>query len=199
VPDRPALVLGSAQPEADVDRDGAAAAGLEVVRRRSGGSAVVVGPGRLVWADVVLPAADPLWSDDVGIAPVWLGRCWAEALASVGVTDPVVHEGAMVRGRWGSLVCFAGIGPGEVLVGGRKLVGISQRRTRAAALFQAAVLLRWDPAETVAGLAADPGAAADLADVAVGLADLTPEHRGLADAFIAAVAAAQGPRAATTR
>ena len=61
------------------------------------------------------------------------------------------------------------------------------------------MLLRWDPAETVAGLAADPGAAADLADVAVGLADLTPEHRGLADAFIAAVAAAQGPRAATTR
>ena len=37
----PAVVLGSTQPEATVDAGAAAAAGLDVVRRRSGGGAVL--------------------------------------------------------------------------------------------------------------------------------------------------------------
>jgi lipoate---protein ligase len=167
--DRPAVVIGSAQRESDVADGG----GLAVVRRRSGGSAVVVGPGRLVWADVVLPAGDPLWADDVGVAPLWLGRCWADALGQLGIEDLSVHDGAMARGRWGHLVCFGGVGPGEVLAGGRKVVGISQRRTRLGALFQVAVLLRWDPVETVGALAMPPGdrqqAIDDLAIAAVGV------------------------------
>ena len=31
-------------------------------------------PGEVVWVDVVIPAADPLWRVDVGEAFVWLGR-----------------------------------------------------------------------------------------------------------------------------
>ena len=31
---------------------------------------------------------------------------------------------------WSALVCFAGLGPGEVTLDGQKLVGLSQRRTR---------------------------------------------------------------------
>ncbi len=41
--------------------------------------------------------------------------------------------------------CFAGLGPGEVTIGGRKAVGISQRRTRAGARFQCVAYERWDP------------------------------------------------------
>ena len=48
-----------------------------------------------------------------------------------------------------------------MLVDGRKVVGISQRRTRAGALFQCAALTRWNPAHTLALVRADdPGAAA---------------------------------------
>jgi lipoate-protein ligase A len=43
-------------------------------------------------------------------------------------------------------VCFAGTGAGEVTVRGRKVIGMSQRRTRAGALFQCAALIRWDAA-----------------------------------------------------
>ena len=50
-----------------------------------------------------------------------------------------VHDGPMAGGRWAELVCFAGLGPGEVLVAGRKLVGISQRRTRHGSRFQCMV------------------------------------------------------------
>jgi lipoate-protein ligase A len=165
-----ALVLGSAQPADHVDPEAASRSGLVVVRRRSGGSSVVVGPGRVAWLDVVLPSGDPLWEDDVGRAPLWLGRAWAIALADLGVASPSVHAGPMQRPPWSRYVCFAGTGPGEVGTPAGKVVGISQRRTRAGALFQCGVLLRWDPVEAVSGLAIDRDAAArELSSAAIGL------------------------------
>lgn len=152
----PALVLGSTQSPEVVDAGATAAAGIDVVRRRSGGGAVLVEPGGVVWVDVVVPPGDPLWDDDVGRAAHWLGRCWAEALGRCGVVGADPHEGPLVRTPWSDLVCFAGIGPGEVLVGGRKVVGTAQRRTRHGARFQCAALLRWDPAALVALLRLDP-------------------------------------------
>jgi len=54
-PVRPALVLGSTQAEALVDLGEAARLGVDVVRRRSGGGVVMVGPGDPLWVDVVVP------------------------------------------------------------------------------------------------------------------------------------------------
>jgi lipoate---protein ligase len=139
VPERSAIVLGSAQPETDV----VPVDGVDIVRRRSGGGAVLVEPGDIVWCDVVIAASDPLWQVDVGRAFYWLGHVWAETLHDLGVADAHVHEGALVGNDWSRKVCFAGLGPGEVTVEGRKIVGISQRRTRAGAMFQCAVLLHW--------------------------------------------------------
>ncbi len=122
------------------------AAGVEVVRRRSGGGAVLVGPGSVVWVDLVVAATDPLWSVDVGRSMWWVGEAWAEALEAAGLGDVSVWKGPMLRTAWSSLVCFAGLGPGEVIDNARrKLVGIAQRRTRHGALFQCACVLRWDP------------------------------------------------------
>jgi lipoate-protein ligase A len=169
----PALVLGSGEPEAHVDREAVATAGVAVVRRRSGGSSVVVGPGRVAWLDVVLPAGDPLWDDDVGVAPLWVGRAWAAALGDLGIGGASTHVGPMERAPWSELVCFAGTAPGEVRVPAGKVVGISQRRARGGALFQCGALLRWRPDEAVAPLAADRAAAVEaLAGAAVGIEDL---------------------------
>lgn len=150
-----AVVLGSTQPTDVVDARAAAAAGLEVVRRRSGGGAVLVGPGELVWLDAFVPAGDRLWSPDVGRAAHWLGRLWTGALATFAV-DSSWHGGGIVAAPWSRLVCFAGLGPGEVHVGGAKVVGLSQRRTREGALFSSAALLRWEPRALLAVLALDP-------------------------------------------
>lgn len=170
--ERPALVLGSTQAEAEVDHAALARTGADLVRRRSGGGAVLLDPGGSVWVDVVLPRHDPLWSDDVGVAFHWLGRAWAAALASLGVPAEA-HEGGLVTTRWSRLVCFAGLGPGEVTVGSAKVVGIAQRRTREGARFQCAVLHRWEPTATLSLLALAPGerheAAAELAGVAAGV------------------------------
>jgi lipoate-protein ligase A len=181
---RPAVILGSSQPEATIDAGRAAAAGVDVARRPSGGGAVLVVPGEAIWADVFLPAGDPLWRDDVGVAFHWLGRAWAEALTEVGVTARA-YEGPMRHSVWSKLICFAGVGPGEVLDAGSggKIVGLSQRRTRTHARFQCCALLRWDPAALVALLAAPPVEApvADLAEVASGVG---PDKGGaLVEAF----------------
>lgn len=141
---RTALVLGSTQPEADVDEAAVVSSGLEVTRRRSGGGAVLVEPGALAWIDVSLPSDDPLWEPDVGRSFWWLGEVWAAALAALGVHGARVHKGPSVATAWSRKVCFAGVGPGEVTVGGRKVVGMSQRRRRAACVFQCATLVRWD-------------------------------------------------------
>jgi lipoate---protein ligase len=143
--DRPAVVLGSTQSDDVVDRQLAATLGVDVVRRHSGGGAVLLVPGEVVWLDVILPVGDALWEDDVGRASRWLGMVWRAALSDLGVGGGNVHDGGLACGPLGKLVCFGAIGPGEVIVGVRKAIGISQRRTRAAARFQCLVYRVWEP------------------------------------------------------
>lgn len=145
-PERPALVLGSTQRDDVVATGEVGASGVDVVRRRSGGGAVLLDPDGTVtgaptlWIDVVVPRGDPLWLDDVGRSMGWLGDAWVRALAAFDI-HATVHRGALERTPGSRLVCFAGVGPGEVVVGARKVVGISQRRTRAGARFQCLVNL----------------------------------------------------------
>jgi lipoate-protein ligase A len=134
----PAVVLGSSQPATVVDAAACAAAGTEIVRRRSGGGAVLLVPGEVTWIDVIVPAGAPGWSDDVHGPMIWLGRHLAAAIGDLLGPDArlAVHERAMQTTTWSSIVCFDGLGAGEVTMAGRKLVGISQRRTRHAARLQ---------------------------------------------------------------
>ena len=167
----PALVLGSTQGHEVVDGAAADRAGVAVVRRRSGGGVVLVDPATTCWVDLIVPAGDPLWDDDVGRAARWVGEAWRSALADVGVGPLVVHEGALACGPLGRLVCFGTVGAGEVTTpDGAKVVGVSQRRTRSAARFQCAAYARWDPASLVELLALDPAGdgARSLAAAAVG-------------------------------
>lgn len=127
-PSDDALVLGSRQRDDVVDADACRRGGLSVVRRRSGGGAVLMRRDSVLWVDVVLPiGAGP---DDVRGSMVWIGECWRDVLAPVVQADLTVHRGGMESSPWSDLVCFAGVGPGEVLTGAGKLVGLSQRRTR---------------------------------------------------------------------
>lgn len=138
-PAGPSLVLGSGQREDDGLLARADAAGLPVVRRRSGGGAVLVVPGFVLWVDVLVPRYDPLWDDDVGRSAVWLGAVWRDALETLGVDAELVDRAS--RSAVGRTICFGGRAVGEVLVGGRKVVGVSQRRDRYGARFQCAALV----------------------------------------------------------
>lgn len=187
--DGPALVLGSSQPERQVDHAAAAAAGVAVARRRSGGGAVLVGPDEVLWVDVLVPVGDPLWTSDVSRGGWWLGEAWAAALASVTGAEPEAWRGPMLPTRWSPMICFAGLGPGEVTLNGRKVVGVSGRRTRRGVLFQTAALLRWRPAALLDLFALPPGVRAEaeeeIGEAAAGLgAGLAGDLR---DAFVAEV------------
>ncbi|MCY4069024.1 MAG: hypothetical protein OXE79_07965 [Acidimicrobiaceae bacterium] len=136
----PGLVLGSIQKSETADAGLAASAGVEVARRRSGGGSVLLLPEKQVWADFFITPSDPLWHDDVALAAGWVGRLWRDALSrhlpERESRRLSLHTGRAEADRWGRLVCFAGRGPGEVLAGDRKVVGVSQRRSRHRARFQ---------------------------------------------------------------
>lgn len=156
---RPALVLGSSQGSADVDEGFGRRSGVDLARRRSGGGAVLLGTDDHIWVDLVVPAGDVLADDDVVRAAAWVGELWVRALG----LGPLEDSGRLVRhdGRWsdrdlGARACFAAVGPGELVLDGRKVLGISQRRTRAGARFQCLAYRRWDP-ESLLGLLAGAG------------------------------------------
>ncbi len=173
----PALVLGSAQRHSDVDAAAARRAGVEVVRRRSGGGAVLVGPGQVLWVDLAIRAGDPLWDQDVSRAAWWVGDAWAAAIDAASLGPCTVWKSAMKASRWSGRICFAGIGPGEVLVSDQKVVGLSQRRTRHAALFQTAALLTWEPTSMVGLLDLDQDeAAAAVASLSQAARALGADH-----------------------
>ncbi len=184
-----AVVLGSTQRRASVDEDACAAAGVDIVRRRSGGGAVLVGATSLLWVDLVVPAGDPLWCPDVGEAAWWVGEAWSEALFRAGTGGTEVWKGALVRNRWSSLVCFAGLGAGEVVsASGQKVVGISQRRTRQGALFQCGCALEWEPQRLLGLLALDADErAAGLAELGQAVLAAGAERAGAIEAALVSV------------
>ncbi|TVR25312.1 MAG: lipoate--protein ligase family protein [Ilumatobacter sp.] len=182
VVDRPAVVLGSQQRTDVLDLEACGSAGVEVAHRRSGGGLVHLVPGEVLWVDVIVPTDHPSSTSDIRGSMVWMGERWAAALAHLGLTAGIaVHRGGMVASSWSDLICFAGIGPGEVLLDGHKLVGISQRRTRSAARFQCAVHLHADPTRVLPLLAAPLPPIDELPAVSVLAAD--PAGR-LVDALV---------------
>jgi lipoate-protein ligase A len=164
-PDDAAVVLGSRQTPDLVDAVECGRLGLDVVERRSGGGAVLVVPDQLVWVDLVAPHG--VAPDDVRGSMVWAGTVWRRALASFVASDRElsVHSGPMIATPWSELVCFAGIGPGEVLLDGRKLVGLSQRRTRDGVRIQG-TLYTSSPTIDLAALLRPPRPATPLPIVA---------------------------------
>jgi len=145
-------VLGSTQGEATIDPVGTRG-DLTVLRRRSGGGAVYVAPGAQVWLDLFVPADDALSDPDIGRAAQFAGELWVGALSEVlgpAGAGLAVHRGPLRTTPWSKLVCFSGLGPGEVTLAGRKLVGLSQRRDRRGAWFFTLAHLGFD----AAGLAA---------------------------------------------
>lgn len=168
----PVLVLGRGQ-RAEWFTHGA----LPVVGRFSGGGAVLMDDG-LLSLDVVMPASHPLLGRDIGAVFDPIGQAWAAALSAVGVPDVAVHRGAPTtprrdageRERIIAAICYATLGRGEVTTGGRKIVGLAQRRRRPGTLVQCGLLRRWRPEPLLRALGATDNQEVVLA--AAGLDDL---------------------------
>ena len=180
-----AMVLGSRQDESLLNGELCSRDGIEVVRRRSGGGIVFLAPGEHVWLDVVVPRGDELWSDDVAQASWWLGDVWVQTLNALGENNVSVHHESLSSDAWGDLLCFAGVGPGEVVQQDdeslSKLVGISQRRTRDYARFQCTIYTKWNPHDVEMYVVNTPG---NLSEIAHRVAVVQASQQAIVDTFV---------------
>jgi lipoate-protein ligase A len=183
-----ALVIGISQQPSDLDAAACQAAGVAIYRRAAGGTAVLAGPD-LLSLDVILPPGHALAGHDIVEAYRWFGELWAETLQSLGIaarTIPPAEAHAPRTRRFLAQAerleqlirqsCYGAVSPYEVCVNGRKVLGLDQVRRRVGFLFQGGLLLRWNPEQLAALLAAlpeeRPALAAGLRKRAVGLEEL---------------------------
>src|SRR5262245_563149 len=145
---RPATVsLGYGQPlDETVDRARCASLGIGLVRRPTGGSAILhEPPEREVTYSVVARERGVPGADDVLETYRVLGQGLAAGLGQLGVSAELAP---LVRERHAGVgvptFCFRRAGAYEITVGGRKLVGSAQRRQRGAFLQHGSVLLGAD-------------------------------------------------------
>lgn len=133
----PSISLGSAESYHDLDLEAIAARGWEVLRRASGGAAVLH-QGQLGYS-IVLPAAHPIWSGDLVRSYERLSRPLLAAFrtfgATVGAAPPEANRAfiqdapALARRS-----CFGALGPYEIVTDRKKLVGNSQIRRKDSAV-----------------------------------------------------------------
>jgi lipoate-protein ligase A len=142
----PALSLGRFQPETDVDHEACRRLGVEVVRRPTGGRALLHG------ADLTYAVALPVPPGGAGTVDACYRRVAAAliaGLAGLGVEAAVArHDGP------GGAVCMATQQGADLRVGDRKVCGSAQVRRDGVVLQHGSVLLDrldFDETDLVAG------------------------------------------------
>ena len=188
----PCLSLGFSQPYAAADAGFCAAHGVDVVRRPTGGRAVLHHQ-ELTYA-VAAPLGRAPFAHDLQAAYRTICGALVAGLRAVGV--PAELSGAPADGLIKPtqvIPCFVGPAAGEVVAGGRKLVGSAMRRVGDSILQHGSILEGWDGALQAGclGLADD----SSLRPAVVTICDLLggmPEPARLAEAITAGFAETLG-------
>lgn len=171
----PWISLGSAQCAADIDVHEARKRGWHILRRPSGGTAVLH-QGQLGYG-LVLPTTHPLWRGDLAASYDRLSQPLAVAFANLGAHVCLAHPSTSASFTASSpplakRACFAALGPYEPIAQQRKIVGNSQVRRKASGLLHGVIQLRGDQRELAhvfAGVDPDElNAAADYLGTHVG-------------------------------
>ncbi|MDZ7372858.1 MAG: lipoate--protein ligase family protein [candidate division KSB1 bacterium] len=138
----PAVSLGYHQNATEVDLDRTRDFGVDVVRRPTGGRAVLHA-NELTYS-VVLPAGSPYFSRRPEDIYFLLSRCFLRALRLFGIAvqpaGPERRERPPSRSLAGA-ACFAASARHELKVNGRKILGSAQRRYPCAVLQHGSLLI----------------------------------------------------------
>ncbi|WP_428033086.1 lipoate--protein ligase family protein [Amphritea sp.] len=134
--DQAAVIMGCSQRPDEGQMSRAARAGLPLLRRRSGGGAVLAGPWMLS-VTVFIPPDHPVAKHNIIEIFSWLEQIWIDTLHVCGVPCKGVDQAMIDRSKvlsqqqnlkW---ACYAALSHGEVVSeDGRKLVGLAQIRKR---------------------------------------------------------------------
>lgn len=137
---KPACVsLGRAQTEADVDAATARAWGLDVIRRGTGGGAILHNEAEVTYA-VILPLDHPGLPRDITGTFATMSRGVVDALRALGL--PAEIESVTDNTR--ETLCYVRKQGTNVVVRGRKISGGAQRRTDRAVLQHGTVIVQRD-------------------------------------------------------
>lgn len=144
---RPATIsLGYGQAlDGRVDLAAAADIGIGLVRRPTGGSAILhEGPELELTYSVTAAEDDFLGADDLSITYRWIGTALATGLRALGAAAEMVAVQPSDPAAMPAF-CFARTGSYEIEVKGRKLVGSAQRRRESGFLQHGSVMLGAEP------------------------------------------------------
>lgn len=192
----PCLSLGFSQPYGAADAAFCAAHGVDVVRRPTGGRAVL--HHLELTYSVLAPLGQGPFSQDLQAAYQAICRALVAGLARLGVPAGLSAEpeGGHISPTQ-TIPCFIGQAAGEVVALGRKLVGSAMRRHGGSVLQHGSILEGWDGALQAGclGLPDD----SSLRPVVVTLSDLLgapPRGEVLAEAIAAGFSETFGVRLA---
>ena len=141
------MVLGCSQRRLRVDIEQRLAGRAELLERDSGGGAVLTGSW-LVSASIVLPQAHPWVRDGLMESYRRLAQLHVAALSEIGVAARALPPWEVPRADGASATsvvdwaCFGSLSAWEIVgAGGRKLVGLAQRRRKSGVLLVAGTLI----------------------------------------------------------
>ncbi len=155
----PAVSLGRLQPFSDLDATQVAALGYEIVRRPTGGRAILH-TDEFTYS-VIAPAAHPLMRGGVMDAYLRISNALITGLRLLGVQADKA-PGDVRAGPDVSAVCFEVPSAYEITAGGRKLMGSAQSRRANSVLQHGSLPLVGDITRLVDVLALTPERAREL-------------------------------------
>lgn len=144
---RPAVTCGYFQdPARDIDLEACRRSGIDVVRRPTGGRAVLHGQD-LAYA-VVAADIDPFFTKDILGTYRIINGCLARGLALFGLDAVICPDRRLPRDEGLGASCFSSLSQFELLVDGRKLCGSAQVRAHGVFLQHGSIPLKFDPEKT---------------------------------------------------
>lgn len=173
---QPTLSFGRNQKTRGYDQTALERAGIAVVRRPTGGRAIL--HHREITYSVTAPATA---GESIAAAYDWINDLLLRALRSLGVPAVIATPSGRAPAPDAN-PCFAEPTAGEITVGGRKLVGSAQYR-EAGALLQHGSILISDDQSSLAALAG--GGATPTPATLEGALARTPDPAELHDALLA--------------
>ncbi|WP_207387625.1 lipoate--protein ligase family protein [Aeropyrum pernix] len=164
------LTLGRRQSVEDVNLAEAEKRGYILVRRPTGGAALLHPWEREITYSLVLDSRHPYYSLDVAESAATIAGGVALALEELGIATRVGGY-TPLPGVIGGL-CYVRPGSSDVVVAGRKVSGSAQRRIGGRLLQHGTLLLRFDPEEWLSIIPVKGAGPGDLASRIAGIEDL---------------------------
>ncbi len=131
-----AVTIGYNQNFTDFDESAIRAAGYDLVRRPTGGRAILHAD-ELTYA-VIGTSPDPIFGSSLHETYLKINQALLAFLAELGIAAEISSGESREDAR--GLVCFRSAGRHEISVGGRKIIGSAQRRTGGVFLQHGSIL-----------------------------------------------------------